>query len=109
MIYSDTHKCRNACIVVVQAKRLLGFCITGMLSKSKDQSLRVAVALHVLFNWETPQSIPEEISNSAMKAAINFVDVSIQHAAYLAGRKDFREEIESSADVTRYNDVIIHT
>ena len=53
------------------------FCIIGMLSKSKGLTLRVAMALHVSFNWETPQNIPEEISDSAMKAAINFVDVSI--------------------------------
>ena len=35
--------------------------IIGMLSKSKGQTPRVAMALHVLFNWETPRNIPEEI------------------------------------------------
>ena len=57
------------------------------------------MALQVLFNWETPQSIPEEILDTAMKAAINFVGVSIQHAAYLAGRKDLQEEIGSLQQV----------
>ena len=74
---------------------LVSVSIIGMLSKSKGQTLRVAVALHVLFNWEAPQSIPLEISDFAMKAAINFVDVSVQHATYLAGRRDLREEIDS--------------
>ena len=63
---------------------LVSVSIIGMLSKSKGQTLRVAVALHVLFNWETPQSIPEEMSDFAMKASINFVDVSVQHAAQVS-------------------------
>ena len=66
-----------------------------MLSKSKGQILRVAVTLHVLVNWESPQSIPDEISDAAMKAAINVVDVCIQHSAYLAGRGDLQDEIEN--------------
>ena len=64
----------------------------GMLTKSKGQILRVAVTLHVLFNWENPQSIPDEISDSAMKAAINVVDVCIQHSAYLAGKGDLQDD-----------------
>ena len=74
--------------------QIFDFISIGMLSKSKGQILRVAVALHVLFNWENPQSIPDEVSESAMKAAINLVDVSIQHAAYLAGRGELQEEID---------------
>ena len=80
----------------MQTIKLFSFCCSlGMLSKSKGQTLRVAVALHVLFNWENPHNIPQEISDSAIKAAINFVDVSIQHAAYLAGRGELKEEVEN--------------
>ena len=57
-----------------------------MLSKSKGQIIRVAATLHVLFNIEAPLAIPTVISDAAIKAAINLVDLCIQHAAFLAGR-----------------------
>ena len=66
-----------------------------MISKSKGQILRLAVAFHILFNWENPQNIADEISDSALKAAINFVYVCIQHAAYLGGRGELQEEVEN--------------
>ena len=65
-----------------------------MLSKSKGEILRIALTLQVLFDWENPQNIPDEISDAALKAAINFVDVCVQHAAYLGGRGELLEEIE---------------
>ena len=65
-----------------------------MLSKSKGQILRIAATLHVLFNLETPLSIPAVISDSAIKAAINLVDVCLQHAAFLAGRGEIDETIQ---------------
>ena len=40
-----------------------------MLSKSKEQILRIAVTMHVLFNWKDPQDIPDEISLSFVDAA----------------------------------------
>lgn len=64
-----------------------------MLSKSKGQTLRIAAILHVLFNWEQPTDIPKEISTDALKAAVNFIDVCIQHSAFLAGRGDINEAI----------------
>ncbi len=66
-----------------------------MLSKSKGQILCVAAVMHVLFRWETPHSIPENISDDALKAAINFVDLCVQHASFLAGRGDTQEAVES--------------
>ena len=65
----------------------------GMLSKSKGQILRIAATLPVLFNLETPLSIPAAISDSAIKAAINLVDAYLQHAAFLAGRGEIDETI----------------
>ena len=53
-----------------------------MLSKYKGQLLRVAVALHVLFN---PMNIPRTVSDEAVKAAKCLIDLFVQHAAYLAG------------------------
>ena len=65
-----------------------------MLSKAKGQILRVAASLHVMFNVNTPLAIPKEISDTAIKAAVNLVDVCIQHAAFLAGRGDVDETIQ---------------
>ena len=57
--------------------------------------LRVAAILNALFHLETPLCVPEVISDEAVKAAINFVDVTIQHAAYLAGRGDVDDAVQS--------------
>ena len=66
-----------------------------MLSKSKGQLLRVAVALHVLFNRENPMNIPRTVSDEAVKAAECLIDLCVQHAAYLAGRGDVQETISA--------------
>ena len=55
---------------------------------------RCIISLHVLFNIETPLAIPTVISDAAIKAAINLVDVCIQHAAFLAGRGDIDETVQ---------------
>ena len=68
--------------------------IPGMLSKSKGQVLRVAAVLHVLFHMDSPLDIPTNISESAVKAADCFVDLCLQHAAYLGGRGNFQEAID---------------
>ena len=39
--------------------------------------------LHVLFHMETPLRIFDIVEEGAVKAAIDLVDVCIQHAAYL--------------------------
>ena len=51
--------------------------------------------MHVLFHWEKPLEISKEISSDALKAAIHFVDICIQHSAFLAGRGDLQEAIEN--------------
>ena len=71
-----------------------------MLSKAKGQILRVAAALHVLFNINTPLTIPQEISDTAIKAAVNLVEVCVQHAAFLAGRGDVDETIQGLLEGT---------
>ena len=65
-----------------------------MLSKSKGQILRVAATLHVLFHIEKPMDIPTTISDAAIEAAIDLVDVCIQHAAFLAGRGEVDDMID---------------
>lgn len=65
----------------------------GMLSKSRGQVLRVATVLHVLFNPEA-SPLPDQISDAAVKAAVNLVKVANQQTAYMAGRKTLEEELE---------------
>lgn len=68
-----------------------------MLSKSNGQILRLSACLHVLFHAETPTVIPDVISTEAIKAAIDIVNVCIQHAAFLAGRDNVNDAIEEMA------------
>lgn len=59
-----------------------------MLSKSTGQIIRVSVALHVLFHMENEDPLPDTVSQAAIEAAINFVEVCCQQTAYIAGRGD---------------------
>ena len=74
--------------------RICNTVFVGMLSKSKGQILRVAAVMQVLFHWENPHNIPNDITDEALKASINFVEVCIQHTAYLAERPEI-EAVES--------------
>ena len=67
---------------------------TGMLSKSKGLILRVAGVLHILFQLDTPDDIPDTISELAIVASQDFVDVCCQHTAFVAGRGDIQEAIQ---------------
>ena len=58
----------------------------GMPSKSKEQIIPVVATQHVLFNIETPLAIPTVISNAAIKAAINLLDVCILRTGILCHR-----------------------
>ena len=75
--------------------------IIGMQSKSRGQILRVAATLHVLFHMDTPNAIPNEISEDALKAAVDFVDVCTQHVSYISGRGVISDAIEELQDVQK--------
>lgn len=70
----------------------------GMLSKSMGQILRVSVALHILFRVEREDPLQDPLSDTisqdAIKAAINFVEVCCQHTAYISGRGKIENELE---------------
>ena len=72
-----------------------------MLSKSRGQTLRVAAVMHVLFHMDTPIAIPPTISEEALKAALNFVELCNQHAAFLAGRGEITDAIESIHNIEK--------
>lgn len=57
--------------------------------------LRVAAVLHTLFSIDNENmSVPDEVSETALKAAVDFVCISCQQTAYVAGRGPIDEEIE---------------
>ena len=89
-------------LVVTMSYMLLIFC-TRMLSKTKGQILRVAAVLHVLFQIHTPNVNgdheeacvePDKISDKALCAAVDFVEISTQHAAYIAEKDTIFKELE---------------
>ena len=49
--------------------------------------------LHVLFHLDTPDDIPSTISEAALQAAQNYVDLCCQHTAFLAGKGDIDDAI----------------
>lgn len=65
-----------------------------MLSKSRGQVLRVATILHVLFNIDTEgEPLSSEISETAVKAAVNFIQTACQQTAYIAGKGLIEDEV----------------
>ena len=68
-----------------------------MLSKSLGQILRVLASLHVLFHYfsseQSQEPLPDIITDEAVKAAMNFVEVCCQQTAFIAGRGRVEEEI----------------
>lgn len=57
------------------------------------QTLRVSAAMHVLFHIESEGSLPSTITQEAIEAAINFVEVCCQHTAFVTGRGNIEEEL----------------
>ena len=70
----------------------------GMLGKSKGQILRIGAGLHVLFEMfssdEGVQS-SDDITETAIVAAINFTELCLQQTAFMAGRGTIMEDIEN--------------
>ena len=66
-----------------------------MLSKSRGHVLRLAAVLHMLFFIESPEEdLDDEISEAAVKAAVNIVQVACQQTAFIAGKGTLSEEME---------------
>ena len=65
-----------------------------MLSKSRGHVLRLAVAFHVLFHLGKDNPVSVEVSEEAVKAAVDFVNISCQQTAFIAGRGPLQEEFE---------------
>ena len=85
--------------------------ILGMLSKSKGQILWTAAVLHVLFEMDNQNEEHDSsnISPNAMAAAIDFVQTSIQHTAYIAGKDTIGSEVEKAETGTSMEYKYLHT
>ena len=71
--------------------------ISGVLSKSMGQILRVSAVFHILFHLNKEihsDNIDVIISESAIMAAIHFVEVCGQQVTFMAGREEIDEEIK---------------
>ena len=76
-----------------------------MLSKSHGQILRVTATLHVLHYINQPLVIPVKVPDTISEMAVeNFVDMCIQHAAYIAGRGNVEEAVST---ITNYMGMFI--
>ena len=62
--------------------------LTGLLSKSKGQILRLAAVFNALYSLDPSHSLSTELSSSSVKAAINFVQVCNEHTAIMGGQKN---------------------
>ena len=65
-----------------------------MLSKSMGQTLCVSAAMHFLFSMESDSEISDDISQMAIDAGINFVEVCCQHAAFITGRGNIDDQLQ---------------
>ena len=65
-----------------------------MLSKSLGQILRVSAVMHVLFHMDIEEPLPDTITEMAIEAAIDFVELCCQHTAYITGRGNINNELD---------------
>lgn len=69
--------------------------VTGILSKQKGQTLRLAAIMNALFSIDDQFPLEQTIHQAAVKAAIDFVRVCGEHASLLSGRRGLSEVIAS--------------
>lgn len=81
--------------------------IVGLLSKSRGQVLRVAAIFHTLFSiderrysdsTDASDRDPDEITDDAIIAAIDFVKTACQHTMYIAGRGTLEEGVKRAQE-----------
>ena len=58
------------------------------------QIIHVSAAMHILFHLDSTEPLPDVITDSAIMAAINFVEICCQHTAYITGHGKIDEELE---------------
>lgn len=78
----------------------------GMLSKSMGQILCVSAAMHTLLSMET--EVCDDISQMAIDAAINFVEVCCQHTAFITGRGNIDDQLQNIDSGKTFPQVYYH-
>ena len=73
------------------------------MAKFFDLQLSSIIMLFCIDNVE--QDLPEEVSEHAVKAAVNFIHVACQQTAYIAGREALTEEMEKFKKGRSYQNV----
>ena len=68
--------------------------VSGFLSKSKGQLLRVATCLRI----NSPNTVDETIGEIPIKASINFIEFCCQHAFSITGRHHALQPMEETVD-----------
>ena len=68
--------------------------LTGVISKSKGQILRLAAVFNALFSLDPNHPMNDNLlSTASFKAAINFVETCNEHTAIIGGRKTVTEPL----------------
>ena len=68
---------------------------TEMLSKSRGHVLRIATILHMLFSIDSENPLSSEVSEMAVKAAVNFVWTACQQTDFVAGKGPIKDEVHT--------------
>ena len=55
--------------------------------------MRVSATMHVLFHLSNDDPLPSTITDEAIAAAIDFVDVCCQHTAFISGGGRLHENL----------------
>ena len=62
--------------------------LTGVLSKSKGQILRLAACMNALFSLDPLHPLKAELSPMSIDASIDYVEVCNEHTSVMGGRKN---------------------
>ena len=82
---------------------------TGIMGKNRGLVLRVASILHVLFHVgsdEANPNISNEISNRAIRAAINLVQLTCQQTTFMIGKGQLEEELQKNQRIVEASEFV---
>lgn len=74
--------------------------LTGVLSKSKGQILRLAAVFNALFSHDPKHPLNDTLSVDSVKAAINFIETCNEHTTIIGGRKTITEPLSCKSVAT---------
>lgn len=78
------------------------FFISALYSNARGQCLRVALPMHALFQSNPlPETLPKQIPEPVIKAAVSLVNLCIQHTAIIAGRNVTNGQIGKSPELQK--------